>query len=306
MAPPSTASPSPPSAPKPTWHRPLPHRGPHRRPHRPRLRHARDRAPPSASTPAFADTARAALHAGAPILCDAKMVAHGITRPRLPAANARLVHAGPPRNTSALATSIGNTRSAAALELWREHLRRRARRHRQRAHRAVPPARPAGRRRPSAPPPSSALPVGFVGAAESKAEPSPRLPRPMDDRRRPPRRQRHGRRRRQRPRERPSNDGPGNPGTLHIVGTGPGDPELLTLKAVRILASSPVTAWFRQARPPGPRPPHRRPPTSPRRRRPAPLRIPLHHRNPGRSPRYTPALTAFYDASAADHRRPPR
>ncbi|MBP2297634.1 precorrin-8X methylmutase [Azospirillum picis] len=61
--------------------------------------------------------ARAALRAGAPILCDSEMVAHGVTRARLPADNAvvcTLRDAAVPE----LARSIGNTRSAAALDLW--------------------------------------------------------------------------------------------------------------------------------------------------------------------------------------------
>jgi precorrin-2/cobalt-factor-2 C20-methyltransferase len=33
-------------------------------------------------------------------------------------------------------------------------------------------------------------------------------------------------------------------GTLHVVGTGPGDPELMTLKAARVIAAAPVVAWF--------------------------------------------------------------
>src|SRR5579871_5415914 len=37
--------------------------------------------------PNLVAAARAALRAGAPILCDAEMVAHGITRARLPAGN---------------------------------------------------------------------------------------------------------------------------------------------------------------------------------------------------------------------------
>ncbi len=124
--------------------------------------------------PAFAATARAALHAGAPILCDAKMVAHGITRPRLPADNAVLCTLDHP-DTPALATRIGNTRSAAALELWGEHMR---------GALVVIGNAPtalfhlldlldAGGPRPAA---IIGLPVGFVGAAESKqalAEASP-------------------------------------------------------------------------------------------------------------------------------------
>ena len=110
---------------------------------------------------------RTALMQGAPILCDAGMVAQGITRARLPANNeviCTLTRADVP----ALARELGNTRSAAALELWRPHL----------AGSVVvignaPTALfhlldmlDAG-----APKPALILgfPVGFVGAAESKA-----------------------------------------------------------------------------------------------------------------------------------------
>ena len=68
-------------------------------------------------SPGFAAAARAALLAGAPILCDAKMVAHGITRARLPAGNEVICTLDDPA-TPALAAQIGNTRSAAALDLW--------------------------------------------------------------------------------------------------------------------------------------------------------------------------------------------
>ena len=64
---------------------------------------------------------RAALAKGAPILCDARMVAEGITRARLPANNpviCTLHHKDVPQ----LARELGNTRSAVALEHWREHL----------------------------------------------------------------------------------------------------------------------------------------------------------------------------------------
>jgi precorrin-8X/cobalt-precorrin-8 methylmutase len=73
-------------------------------------------------SPGFTDAARLALRAGAPILCDAKMVAHGITRTRLPAGNEVLCTLDDP-DTPGLARRIGNTRSAAALELWGERLR---------------------------------------------------------------------------------------------------------------------------------------------------------------------------------------
>ncbi|WP_233835640.1 precorrin-8X methylmutase [Paraburkholderia sp. ZP32-5] len=120
---------------------------------------------------AFSDGAgsagRHALAFGAPILCDAGMVAQGITRARLPANNdviCTLTHADVP----ALARDIGNTRSAAALELWRPRL----------AGSVVvignaPTALfhlldllDAGAPRPAL---ILGFPVGFVGAAESKA-----------------------------------------------------------------------------------------------------------------------------------------
>lgn len=65
--------------------------------------------------------ARAALRAGAPILCDSEMVAHGVTRARLPADNAVVCTLRDPAVPD-LAKSIGNTRSAAALDLWGDRL----------------------------------------------------------------------------------------------------------------------------------------------------------------------------------------
>ena len=117
-------------------------------------------------SPGFTDAARAALRAGAPILCDANMVAHGITRTRLPAGNAVICTLGDPA-TPALAKAIGNTRSAAALDLWAEQLRG--------AVVAIGNAPTAlfhllELLDASAPHPAAiiGLPVGFVGAAESK------------------------------------------------------------------------------------------------------------------------------------------
>ena len=72
-------------------------------------------------SPTFAADARAALGRGAPILCDAKMVAQGITRPRLPANNEIICTLDCP-DVPALAARMGTTRSAAAMELWRPHL----------------------------------------------------------------------------------------------------------------------------------------------------------------------------------------
>jgi precorrin-8X/cobalt-precorrin-8 methylmutase len=112
--------------------------------------------------------AREALHAGAPILCDAEMVAHGITRARLPKDNPVICTL---RDSSVpdLAARLGTTRSAAALELWGDRLRG--------AVVAIGNAPTALFRLlemidAGAPHPAAILgiPVGFVGAAESKDE----------------------------------------------------------------------------------------------------------------------------------------
>ncbi len=86
-----------------------------------------------------------ALKAGAPILVDATMVAAGISRERLPAANEVLCTL----SDAAVATSArlrGGTRSAAAVELWRPHLKRRRGGHRQCPDRALSSARNDRRR----------------------------------------------------------------------------------------------------------------------------------------------------------------
>ena len=72
-------------------------------------------------SPGCIKSARDALEAGAPILCDARMVSEGITRGRMPAENPVIctLHDDGVRE---LAAEMGNTRSAAALELWRPHL----------------------------------------------------------------------------------------------------------------------------------------------------------------------------------------
>ena len=110
--------------------------------------------------------ARSALTRGAPILCDTEMVAHGITRTRLPARNEVLCALHDP-GVPGLAEKLGTTRSAAALELWGDQLAGAV---------AVIGNAPtalfrllelldAGAPRPAA---ILGLPVGFVGAAESK------------------------------------------------------------------------------------------------------------------------------------------
>lgn len=125
-----------------------------------------DLVPDVAFSPAVVARARAALDAGAPVLCDAKMVAAGVTRTRLPAGNDVLCTLDDPR-TPGLAAELGTTRSAAALELWRDRL--------EGAVVAIGNAPTAlfhllemveaGAPRPAA---VLGIPVGFIGAAESK------------------------------------------------------------------------------------------------------------------------------------------
>ncbi len=119
-------------------------------------------------TDGMALAARAALEAGAPILCDARMVSEGITRPRLPSGNAVICTLHDP-SVPALAAQIGTTRSAAAVELWRPDLAG--------AVVAIGNAPTAlfhllnMLEDPSCPRPAAIIgcPVGFIGAAESKA-----------------------------------------------------------------------------------------------------------------------------------------
>ena len=116
--------------------------------------------------PGLVAAARSALARGAPILCDAEMVAQGITRARLPAGNEVICTLRDAR-VPALAQELGTTRSAAALELWGDKL--------DNAVVAIGNAPTAlfrlielidaGAPRPAA---ILGIPVGFVGAAESK------------------------------------------------------------------------------------------------------------------------------------------
>ena len=118
-------------------------------------------------SPGFAIIARKALQDGAPILCDARMVSEGITRARLPADNQVVCTLQDPR-VPALAAEMGNTRSAAAIELWRPHL--------EGAVVAIGNAPTAlfhllnRLAEPGFPRPAAIIgcPVGFIGAAESK------------------------------------------------------------------------------------------------------------------------------------------
>ncbi|MCW2998481.1 MAG: precorrin-8X methylmutase [Solirubrobacterales bacterium] len=118
------------------------------------------------ASPGFAPAGEAALRAGAPILCDANMVASGVTRSRLPADNEVICTLTDPR-VAPLAAELQTTRTAAAIELWRERLEGSV---------VVIGNAPtalfhlldlvaAGGPRPAA---VIGIPVGFIGAAESK------------------------------------------------------------------------------------------------------------------------------------------
>jgi precorrin-8X/cobalt-precorrin-8 methylmutase len=117
-------------------------------------------------TPGAVDAAKAALAAGAPVLCDAKMVSNGVTRTRLPAENEVICTLDHP-DVPAMAAGMGTTRSAAAMELWRPRLGG--------SVVAIGNAPTslfhlfemidAGAPMPAA---VIGMPVGFVGAAESK------------------------------------------------------------------------------------------------------------------------------------------
>ncbi|WP_426511540.1 precorrin-8X methylmutase [Dactylosporangium sp. McL0621] len=118
-------------------------------------------------SPGVVAAARAALRSGAPILCDAEMVASGVTRARLPRDNEVVCTLRDPA-VPPLALELANTRSAAALELWRGRI--------DGAVVAVGNAPTAlfrllelvaeGAGTPAA---VIGIPVGFIGAAESKA-----------------------------------------------------------------------------------------------------------------------------------------
>jgi precorrin-8X/cobalt-precorrin-8 methylmutase len=117
--------------------------------------------------PGFTRAARAALAAGAPILCDARMVSEGVTRSRMPGGNEVVCTLHDPE-VPGLAAAMSTTRSAAALELWRPRL--------QGAVVAIGNAPTAlfhllnMLQDPACPRPAAIIgcPVGFVGAAESK------------------------------------------------------------------------------------------------------------------------------------------
>ena len=185
--------------------------------------------------------ARRALGAGAPILCDAEMVAHGVTRARLPARNEVLCMLHDAR-VPALAQRLATTRSAAALELWSQRLggavvaignAPTALFRLSRCSPAGPPSRP----------PSS----GFRSGSWARRNPR-RRSRPIRTAcrswwcaaawaaapwRRPP--------------SMPWRGPAYERGRLIGVGVGPGDPELMTLKAARALAQADLVVHFAKA-----------------------------------------------------------
>jgi precorrin-8X/cobalt-precorrin-8 methylmutase len=119
-----------------------------------------------AFSPGAADAAREALQRGAPIFCDARMVAEGVTRGRLPANNDVICTLSDP-STPELAAKLGTTRTAAAIDFWLPRLGGSLV-----AVGNAPTALfrllekiSAGAPRPAA---IIGMPVGFVGAAESK------------------------------------------------------------------------------------------------------------------------------------------
>ncbi|MFP5362258.1 MAG: precorrin-8X methylmutase [Thermoleophilia bacterium] len=120
-----------------------------------------------AFSPGFAAAAEGALRGGAPILCDTSMVAAGVTRARLPAGNEVVCSLGE-AGIAELARALGTTRSAAALERWRDRLA---------GALVVVGNAPTALFRllemleegAAAPAAVIGVPVGFVGAAESKA-----------------------------------------------------------------------------------------------------------------------------------------
>ena len=126
-----------------------------------------DLAPYIHFSPGFVVAARDALNNGAPVFCDARMVSEGVTRKRLPADNDVICTLWDPK-TPELAADMNNTRSAAALELWRPRL--------EGAVVAIGNAPTAlfhllnMLEDPECPRPAAIIgcPVGFVGAMESK------------------------------------------------------------------------------------------------------------------------------------------
>ncbi|MEQ8306744.1 MAG: precorrin-8X methylmutase [Hoeflea sp.] len=117
-------------------------------------------------SPGFAGAVKAALAGGAPVICDAEMVRHGIITRLMPAGNEVLCLLNDPR-VREIASRDATTRSAAQVDLWAERM--------EGAVIAIGNAPTAlfrllelldqGAAKPAA---LIGVPVGFVGAVESK------------------------------------------------------------------------------------------------------------------------------------------
>ncbi len=190
-----------------------------------------------------ADAGAEALKAGAPILCDSQMVAHGVTRSRLPADNEVLCLLGDPR-VAELAKAGGLTRSAAAIDLMARSAGRRCRGDRQRAHSPVSSPRDPRRGR---------------GRARLRHRDAGRLRRRRRIQGRPDRLRRGAADRGARAARRQRDDGGGGQcareregvtvaGRLFGVGLGPGDPELADRQGGPGYRRVPGRRLFRQDR----------------------------------------------------------
>ena len=192
-------------------------------------------------SPGAAEAAREALRAGAPIFCDARMVAEGVTRARLPANNDVICTLSDP-STPELAVKLGTTRTAAAIELWLPRLggsvvaigNAPTALFRLLEVIAAGAPQPGGDYRHAG---RLCRRGGIERGADRERLASHRRPRAQ-------RRQRDGGRRRQRAGERRRMNAFGR---LYGVGIGPGDPDLLTVKATKVIAASPVVAYFAKA-----------------------------------------------------------
>ena len=191
--------------------------------------------------PGLVAAARGALARGAPILCDAEMVAHGITRARLPAKNAVICTLRDPA-VPELAAKLGTTRSAAALELWRDRL--------DGAVVAIGNAPTALFRLlemldTGAPKPAAILGIARRLRRRRRIQGDARrqfLRRAVSHRARADGRQRHDGGRGQ-----CTGEGRSMNARLLGIGVGPGDPGLVTLNAIAALQAADIVAHFAKA-----------------------------------------------------------
>ena len=199
--------------------------------------------------PGLVSAARAALAGGAAILCDAEMAARGVTRARLPADN-RVICTLRDTRTADLASRRGTTRSAAAMELWGDDLAGALvvignaptalfhlfemladgapNRRRSSACRSASSARRnRNKRSPRAPPGRFPGPPSVAAWAAARSPPPLSTPSPGRGFK-----------------DTMMTDSPAPQARLFGVGTGPGDPDLLTVKAARLIETADVIAYF--------------------------------------------------------------